>query len=95
MSSSLCKKERGDLLALRIVMKEDGIENPLHTVSVSKDTHRSGSSLDFSKRSLYKIGGANLPPQGHLGFLNLLGIQSLLLFRRKLHLIKGKQILNL
>ncbi len=95
MSSLLCKKERGDLLAFRIVVKEDRIENPFHTVAVHEDTHRSSSSLDFSKRSFYQIGGANLAPQGHLSFLDLLSIKALSLFYRKLHLVKREQLLNL
>ena len=64
MSSILCKKQRGDLLAFRIQVKEDSIENPFHTVSVTKDTHGPGPSLYFPKRSFNKIGGADLPPQG-------------------------------
>jgi hypothetical protein len=62
MSSFLCKKERGDLLALRIQVKENSIENSFHTVSITKDTHRPGPSLDFPERSFNKIGSADLPP---------------------------------
>jgi len=72
MSSTLCKKQRGDLLAFRIQVKENSIENPFHAVSVTKDTHGSSPSFYFPKRSFYKIGGADLPPQGLLGFLKLL-----------------------
>jgi len=63
MSSILCKKQRGDLLAFRIIVKENRIENPFHTVSVPEDTHGPCPSLHFPKRSLYKIGGADLAPQ--------------------------------
>jgi len=95
MSSVLCKKQRGDLLAFRTQVKENSIENPFHTISVAKDTHGSSPSLYFPKRSFYKISGADLPPQGHLGFLKLLGIKSLSLLCRKLHLIEREQIVNL
>jgi len=95
MSSILCKKQRGDLSALRIQVKKNSIEYPFHTVSVSKDPHGSSPSLYFPKRSFYKIGGADLPPQGHLGLLKLLGIQTLSLLSRKFHLIKREQILDL
>jgi hypothetical protein len=77
MSSILCKKQRGDLSAFKIQVREDSIENPLRSVFVTKDTHGSNPSLYFPKRSFDKIGGAVLRPQGHLGFLNLLGIQPL------------------
>jgi hypothetical protein len=90
-----CKKQRGDLLAFRIQVKENSIENPVHTVSVTKDTHGSSPSLYFPKRSFYKIGGADLPLQGHLGLLKLLRIQPLSLLGRKFHLIKREQIVNL
>ena len=95
MSSILCKKQRGDLLAFRIQVVEDSIENPFHTVSVTKDTHGSGPSLNLPKCSLYKIGGADLPPKGHLGLLKPLGIQTLSLLCRKFHLIKREQIVDL
>ena len=62
MSSILCKKQRGDFLAFRIQVKENSIENPFHTTSITKDTHGSGPSLYFPKSSFYKIGGADLPP---------------------------------
>jgi hypothetical protein len=55
-------------LAFRIQVKKNSIENPFHTTSVTKDTHGSSPSLYFPKRSFYKIGGADLPPQGLLGF---------------------------
>jgi hypothetical protein len=51
MSSILCKKQRGNLLAFRIQVKEDSIENPFHTISVTKDPHGSGPSLYFPKSS--------------------------------------------
>ncbi len=95
MSSILCKKQRGDLLAFRIQVKENSIENPFHTVSVSKDTHGSSPSLYFPKCSFYKIGGTDLPPQDHLSFLKLPGIQPLSFLSRKFHLIKREQILDL
>src|SRR4030065_2501832 len=95
MSSILCKKERGDLLAFRIQVKENSIENPFHTTSVSKDTHGSGPSLYFPKGSFYKIGSTNFAPQDHLGFLKLTGIQPLSLLGRKFHLIKREQIIDL
>jgi hypothetical protein len=62
MSSILCKKQRGDLLAFRIQVKENSIENPFHATSVTKDTHGSGSSLHFPQSSLYEIRGTKLPP---------------------------------
>ena len=37
LSSSLCKKERGDLLAFRIQVKEKRKENSFHTISINKD----------------------------------------------------------
>ena len=95
LSSSVCKKERGDLFAFRIVVIEYRIENSFHTTSVTKDPHRPRSSLYLPKRSFYKIGGADLPPQGLLGFLKLLGIQPLSLLCRKFHLIKREQIVDL
>jgi hypothetical protein len=95
MSTILCKKERGYLLAFRIQVKENSIENPFHTVSVTKDTHGSSPSLHFPKRSFDKIGGTDLPPQGHLGFLKLPGIQPLSFLSRKFHLIKREQIVDL
>ena len=82
-------------MAFRIQVKENSIENPFHTVSVTKDTHGSSPSLYFPRRSFYKIGGADLPPQGLLGFLKLLGIQLLSLLCRKFHLIKREQIVDL
>ena len=88
MSSTLCKKQRGYLLAFRIVMKEYRIENSFHTTSITKDTHGSGSSLYFPKCSFYKIGGADLAPQDHLSFLKLPGVQPLSFLSRKFHLIK-------
>jgi hypothetical protein len=91
----VCKKERGYLLAFRIVVKEYGIENPFHTASVNEDTHGPGPSLYLSKRSFNKIGGTDLLPQGHLGSLEILGPQPLPLLWRKLHLIKREQIINL
>ena len=95
LSSPLCKKERGDLLAFRIVVKEYRIENPFRTVSVHKDTHGSGSSLNLLKRSFNEIGSTNLLPQGLLGFLKLLGLHPPFLLRRKFHLIEREQIVNL
>src|SRR3989304_5648900 len=85
LSSPLCKKERGYLLAFRIVVKEYRIENSFHTTSVTKDPHGSGPSLHFPKRSLYQIGGPDLPPQNHLSSLKLPGLQPLPLLERKLH----------
>jgi len=41
MSTILCKKERGYLLAFRIQVKENSIENPFHTLFITKDTHES------------------------------------------------------
>jgi hypothetical protein len=60
---------QGDLLAFRIVVKEDRIENPLHTVSINKDSHGSCPSLSFPKRSFYQISRTDLSPQSHLSFL--------------------------
>ena len=62
MSSILCKKERGNLLAFRIQVKEDSIENSFYTIPVTKDTHGSGPSPYFPKRSLDEIGGTDRPP---------------------------------
>ncbi len=95
MSSILCKKQREDLLAFRIQVKENSIENPFHTTSVSKDTHGSGPSLYFPKCSFYKIGGADPFSQSLLSFLKPLGIQPLSLLSRKFHLIKREQIVDL
>jgi hypothetical protein len=95
VSSSLCKKERGYLLAFRIVVKEDRIENSFHTTSVTKDPHRSGSSFDFHKSSFDKVRGANPSPQGLLSFLKFLGTSTLSLLRRKFNLVKRKQIVDL
>src|SRR5512139_2661199 len=95
LSSSVCKKERGNLLAFGIVVKEYSIEDSFHTISVNKDTHGSGSSLYFPKRPFYQIGGPDLTPQNHLSSLEILGPQPLSLLWRKLHLIKREQILNL
>ena len=75
-------------MAFRIEVKEDGIEDSLYTIPVTKDTHGPGPSLYLPKRSFDEIGGTDRPPQGHLGFLKLLGIQSSFLLRRKLHLIE-------
>jgi hypothetical protein len=44
-SNILCKKERGNLLAFRIQVKEDDIENPFHATSVTKNIHGAGPSL--------------------------------------------------
>ena len=90
MSRSMCKKERGYLLAFRIIVKEYRKENSFHTVSVNEDTHGSGSSLYLSKRPFYKIGGPDLTPQSHLGSLEILDPQPQPLLRRKLYLIKGE-----
>src|SRR4030042_3032155 len=95
MSSILCKKQRGYLLAVRMIVKENSIENSFHTTSVTKDPHGPRPSLYFPKRSFDKIGSTDLPPQGHLSFLKLLGIQPLSLLCRKLHLIKREQIVDL
>jgi hypothetical protein len=62
LSSPLCKKERGYLLAFRIVVKEYCIKNSFHTTSVTKDPHGSSSSLHFPKRSFYQIRGPDLAP---------------------------------
>jgi hypothetical protein len=62
MSSSLCKKERGNLLPFRIAVKEDHIPNSFHTTSVTKGAHRLGPSFDFHKSSFDKVRGANHPP---------------------------------
>ena len=51
-------------------MKEDSIENPFHTVSVTKDTHESSPFLYFPECSFDKIGGADLSPQGRLDLLS-------------------------
>ena len=42
-----------------------------------------------------KVSDADLPPQSHLGFLNLFGVQPLSLLCRKFHLIKREQTANL
>src|SRR5512139_2714454 len=93
-SSSRCKKERGYLLAFRIVIKEYGVENSFHTTSVTKHPHGSGSSFDFLKCSLDKVRGTNLSPQGLLSSLKFLCITALSLLQRKFHLIKRKQIID-
>ena len=67
MSSILCKKQRGDLLAFRIQVKENRIENPFHTVSVTKDPHGSGPSPYFPERSFYQIGGTGTSGDGRRG----------------------------
>ena len=95
MSSILCKKERGDLQAFRIQVKEDCTEDSLHAISISKDTHRPSSSLNLSESSFNEIGGTNLLPQGFLALLNLFGIQPLFLLRRKFYLIETEQIVDL
>lgn len=55
MPSFLCKKKSVCLLNFRIQVKENYIESLFHTISVIKGTHRSGSSLDISKRSFNKL----------------------------------------
>ena len=94
MSTILCKKKRGNLLAFRIQIKEDCIEDALHAASVAKDTHGSGSSFNLLKSSFNEVGGTNLFPQGLLSFLNLFSIQSSFLLRRKFYLIEGEQIVD-
>ena len=88
MSSSLCKKERGYLLAFRIVVIENRKENSFHTTSVAKDSHGSGSSSNFHKSSFDKVGRANPSPQGLLSFLKFLGTSTLSLLRRKFNLVR-------
>ena len=61
MSSFLCKKERGYLLAFRIQVKENGIEDLFHTISINKDPHRSCPSSDFTKCSFNRISRPNPP----------------------------------
>jgi len=59
MSSSLCKKERGYPLSFRIVVKEYRIKNSFHTIFVTENAHRSGSSLDLFKGSFNEVSRGN------------------------------------
>jgi hypothetical protein len=81
------KKGRGYPLVFRVVVREDGIKNSFHTISVTKDTHWPGSSFNLKKLSFDKIGGSDLSTQGLLNLLNLSEIHPLYHFthRRSLY----------
>jgi hypothetical protein len=92
MSSILCKKQRGDLLAFRIQVIEHGIENSFHALVIPKHAHRSSPSFYHAKSPLDKIRSADLEPQAHLSFLPTQLIEPLLLLCRQLNLVERQQI---
>jgi hypothetical protein len=68
----LCvKREKGLLLPLMVLIIEDNEENAFHTISITKKTHRSGSSPDLPKGSLNEIRSTNHPPQSLLSRLKV------------------------